>query len=568
MPVLKRFASKRLLRIMRGYRRLKAENRLSCIVELKEALTNAQLNFVAEQADARIFGAGQKDAEIIIRQYLLVRAAGLNLNKALLASLGGGGAVACPLPAPWQKIVREHGFAVAGFRCSVLWYAYVALLGVYGLWLLLGAIFTGLKESVRPSWTLLGRYAYFFSLVPGNLPQPGEDGRSHDIMSWYLQWPERNLNLDTLAHGVQSLPTGNMQGVRVVPLPQQLPPLLGVKCILHFLTWGLLAAAMALLDLLRGRWWHALILGESVRAEQVRQCDPSHLARDYLFHNSGHIYRPLWTYEAENYGSRILFYFYSTNCESIKTRFGYPIQANSWQAMSWPHYLVWNEGQAEFVRRAVGQGANIDVVGPIWFHSSSVQMPSLPQRTIAVFDVQPVRPAFYRTLGLALDYYIPQTANRFLSDIYESGRKCGVKVALKRKRKIGRLAHPSYSRFVESLDGSSDFIAIDPDISAVRVIEQSTAVISMAFTSTALIARELARPSCYYDPTGIIQKDDRAAHGIEIISGREELDRWLRSMVGEEGRCNLMEAEDTTEKMPEMANELPDFPNTKRSLVG
>jgi len=73
-------------------------------------------------------------------------------------------------------------------------------------------------------------------------------------------------------------------------------------------------------------------------------------------------------------------------------------------------------------------------------------------------------------------------------------------------------------------------MTVDPDISAYRVIEASTAVISMPFTSTALIARELGKPSCYYDPTDMIQKDDRAGHGIDIISGPEELRKWFKKL--------------------------------------
>ena len=45
----------------------------------------------------------------------------------------------------------------------------------------------------------------------------------------------------------------------------------------------------------------------------------------------------------------------------------------------------------------------------------------------------------------------------------------------------------------------------------------------MSFTSTALVARDLGKPSYYYDPSGIIQKGDRAAHGIPVISGLSEL---------------------------------------------
>ena len=35
--------------------------------------------------------------------------------------------------------------------------------------------------------------------------------------------------------------------------------------------------------------------------------------------------------------------------------------------------------------------------------------------------------------------------------------------------------------------------------------------------------KNLGVPSYYYDPSGIIQKGDRAAHGIPIISGVNEL---------------------------------------------
>jgi polysaccharide biosynthesis PFTS motif protein len=57
------------------------------------------------------------------------------------------------------------------------------------------------------------------------------------------------------------------------------------------------------------------------------------------------------------------------------------------------------------------------------------------------------------------------------------------------------------------------FFSIEPDISAIRVIKKSYAVISMPFTSTALLGKQLGKSSIYYDPSGMVQKDDRAAHG-------------------------------------------------------
>ena len=64
-----------------------------------------------------------------------------------------------------------------------------------------------------------------------------------------------------------------------------------------------------------------------------------------------------------------------------------------------------------------------------------------------------------------------------------------------------------------------------------QVIEQAIAVISMPFTSTALIAKEMGKPSIYYDPMGRLQRDDRAAHGIPILSGIEELEEWISARI-------------------------------------
>jgi polysaccharide biosynthesis PFTS motif protein len=35
------------------------------------------------------------------------------------------------------------------------------------------------------------------------------------------------------------------------------------------------------------------------------------------------------------------------------------------------------------------------------------------------------------------------------------------------------------------------------------------------------------KPSVYYDPLGLCQKGDRAAHGIEILQGKNELESWI-----------------------------------------
>ena len=71
---------------------------------------------------------------------------------------------------------------------------------------------------------------------------------------------------------------------------------------------------------------------------------------------------------------------------------------------------------------------------------------------------------------------------------------------------------------------------MDPLIPAEEIIEKSTATISMPFTATSIMAQFLFKPSIFYDPTGLILKDDPAAHGILVINNKTDLKEWLSKL--------------------------------------
>lgn len=529
--MIKRHQRCRLRRIMRGYQVLKRSGRLDRIAAVKQALTEHSLNLTDKDFSLVVMGCGAESGEIIVRQYLLTMAAGGNLNCALLSTLGKKQArVVFYLPKEWREILSQHGFEVANFRSAVLWQLYVCACLLYGMAKIGKIAFAGITsgKSIDPKSK---RYVHFADLGPGNLPKEINGSRSHDVISWYLQWPGKKKGIEAVHHSVaNALPTA-VGNIAVLPCRGTLPDLAGASSVASYIFWGLRACFIAAIDCLQGRWWHALLLPQAALAAQVRTLPADSLAREYLFHNSGWIYRPLWTYDAERSGSAITFYFYSTNVEGFKRSDGYPPLGYGWKAATWSHYLVWDDYLAGFVRRAVGEQVNISVVGQIWFQSSAAEMPRFDKPGVAVFDVTPHRQSRYCTLGLDYEFYIPAISNTFLEHVANATRQIDAVMLWKRKRKIGSVAHPHYRHFADRLSERGDVALVDPDISALRVIESSCAVISMPFTSTALIARELGKPTCYYDPTGLIQKDDRAAHGIPILSGPDELKAWLSLQI-------------------------------------
>ena len=142
---------KRLRRTLRGYRFLKTLNQLGRIAAVSQMLTNTKLSQCESLVSKLIFGAGLKDAERIIRQYLLLRLGGLNLNKALLYASGKSHTkVVYPLPIEWRKILRQHGFIVAEWRSALLFNVYVFLLLMFGFILFLRRLPSDIKEIIRP----------------------------------------------------------------------------------------------------------------------------------------------------------------------------------------------------------------------------------------------------------------------------------------------------------------------------------------------------------------------------------------------------------------------------------
>jgi hypothetical protein len=427
-----------------------------------------------------IFGAAIDSAEMATRQYLLQRVL-LRLPPHLLA----GAPIEAALPEHWRWWMRERGIRVNGGRSSLRWN-----------WRLLQHIGHALVVAGRHLAGMLRRgptvpFAYFHGI---NRP-----AGTYTALNWYLQWSGRKA--ETVVH------TGN---------PASRTSFLGC---LRFVAWFLAAASLSAFDLLRWRWWHPLMLAEATKAAALRYS--TGLATDYLFHNSGWVYRPLWSYEAEARGSRLLLYHYSTSSEAWQSFEG-DRDPYTWQLGNWPHHLVWDQWQADFVHR-VSPASKVEIVGPIWFSDSDDTL-ELDSRSVAVFDVQPFRNAIFQSVGVVHEYYTPATSAAFLRDIAAACAEAGRTMAWKRKREIGKIAHPAYRR----LDIEAEIVPAG--VSAFRVIAASSMVISMPFTSTALIGRAMGKPSCYYDPIGAFRPDDRAAHGIPVLYSRSELLAWIKQV--------------------------------------
>ena len=506
--------------IMRGYRVLKNNNKLYLLNDLKRILANIK-------EIRNIDGFGYIFQTISIKQYIFQKIIyATAFNRAILYSFGSGDGLLFPIPSLWQNKIIEYGVSVNKIGSSILWGYLVVKYWMRGVYVYLREI----KKNTLSKKDLYSKsgYSSFYGLSKNNFPVK-DAHESYDTISWYLKY-NKNTAVKTILHNIHDISDYISNGVNIVYCKDEIPKIRSRYLAIKFIFIGLFFIVSAFIKMLVGKWQVSLMLGEIIKALQMQYVDETDLAEEYLFSNSEWIYRPLWTHVAEERGAKVQFYFYSTNTEPFKNKDGYPLQTNNWDLLTWSNYLVWDRYQRDFIGREVKYKSKIEIVGPIWGADCDKNIDDNIAGRVAVFDVSPRRNSIYQYLALQNEYYVPDVVCRFINDISEAIKHSSNSMVLKQKRESGDL-HKQYVNQINQLNDDNKIILVDPCISAIRLIDVCQAVISLPFTSTAVLGKEAGKPSVYYDPTQRVQKDDRAAHGITVISGKSELQQWISKTI-------------------------------------
>lgn len=521
----------RMKSLMRGFRYALKNKKIEDIRVLESKLGCQQVEFVSGLIERKVFGSLWPRAEIMVRQFLIQRYGGQGLRKSLFQQMGGGRlCVTHPLPIFWQTVLGESGIKVNRWMASFRWVMEIFFRYLHGagviVQLCVGGLLAGFSQSPR-----LGQHARFHGLHSRNIPQSEVSGDRYDICSWYAGWSGRDPKIDTILHNVTGMHHVKTGGLTVRFSPDSDMFLSSLRDTVRFIRWAVPSLILTLLGMLCGRWWNVLMLAEAARAAAVTCAPKETLAVDNMFHFSRAVYRPMWTYVAEMKGSRIICYFYSTYAqprlsEDVKS------QSFEWGPSTWPLFLVWNTFQAEVLKRDLESEVLIDVVGPIYFSDLVAEAPVLPDHAVAVFDIQPHRKSTRFGVSTLYEYYYghPDVHSRFIEDIYAAIRIAGLSMALKAKRDIVTNGDRRYGTHVKRLAKEDDVVIVPPELAAPRLMNKCIGAISSPFTSAALFFSDHGYPSVYYDPLGILFKDDSAACGIPVLNTKSELQVWLNNL--------------------------------------
>ena len=520
MISLSRRRRRKIRAYMRGFRELQKHNKTEYVAEIRNELANHPTN---GESITQIF---DDKIETCYHQFLVYRLIDIDFNKALLSAIVHPNKhFYYPLPPSWREIIRSKGFKTTSLKNDILWFSFNFK------WYLIGLI-TGLLEVFHSEIFKKSRgfkkAAFFQNLYPNNFVQSGNKN-SQNIIEWFSEQKEA-MDISTIYHNCKNIVNHEVKNKSVQFKRTPFTSINSLLKLIRFCRWLLYNSVNGIFNI------QARLLFRQLVFDKITQLSArEELCKYYLFHNSGHLLRPLWTYTAEQKECKIIFYFYSTNISSFKEKEKQFIQDFQWQVVNWPHYWVWNKSQANFLVRNTIALNKTTIKGIIPFKASKQKLNinvNPHQKTLVVFDVQPVKHFLYAGLAPTVDYYSNENTIRFLEWIDALAVQYDLKIFLKRKR-YSSLTSKRYLEKVNSLVGKGHWIDLNPELDPNSACNQlkPTASIHIPYTSTAIITKEYNIPSVYLDPSNKLDPTFKINNDIEFLSSKEALFDWFENCI-------------------------------------
>ena len=526
---------------LHGFSLLKNENNLGLWRNLKEQfLYFSPLGNGKSAFYKYIFGSSYDYAELIIHQYCADIFLPNWLGGEILENIASPTKtkITKPLPSLWVQVLVNENFTVNKWSIKLKFTLFILRKFIHNVRFIFSVIYRSLER--RSNRFNNEKTVFFCDLTAKNFPPNLNSDYNFDIFSWYIGSNIFNNKIQGIYHSVKEKEDVIYKNVGIKYHYSPTSYVNDNLSLLKFIIWSILATALSAFDLIRGKWHHALILEEAVKNKIVELRKFDELSNAYYFPYSSQCYRPMWTYGVSQKGIEIVSYFYST-FEQPKVKDRINNQKFEFYLYNWPITLVWNEAQSQLLKLNSKFIINEKIVGPIFDTDSSDSIPPLKNFTIAVFDSQIHKKQFHFGVSTLADYHeFNKNVNLFfLKDIISCSEMFNISILHKIKRNIGKRSVESYTNYLNKLNENLNYLQVESSISAIKVIDMADMVISSPFTSTALYGSMRNKPTFYYDPSGWIQKEDPAAHGIPVISGITELTQIIENILNKNLSLNL-----------------------------
>ena len=521
---IKKIYSKKLFLIQKGFDIAFKNYGDDLYFKILKDIEKLSLNIDSIKFSKIIFGKNIKDKELVIKQYLInyffhPMRSEISITRAMLKHIKNKNKMIYPLDKKLYDIFEKNNILVNKFLSFLLWYFFIFLYFIYGI----RKIFIVFLKFFINNDPKFKRGVYFSNLPSESLNLFKNYNIDENYFSFiYTYFKKNNLKINSIIHSLKDIQTFKIENVEYL-YGKKFDYRLNFNQKVDFLFWSLKAISLSLFDFFRGRWWHPLLLGEAVDRKIVEISREKQIHQIYTFNNTnGLVYKPMWTYEAKNKGSKSIFYFYSLNFIPLTRTKSSP---GGISLVNWDYFSVWDKHHESYLKNNINSNFKIISYKPVFYNTGNIDFKTPKEKFVTIFDVTPLRKIFIRSNYFASEYFITKNIIKFIQDIIEVSEKYNVKVVLKSKR-LTSVSDTTYINYLNKQIESKRLYLLNEETSAMSLIKNSKLIISYPLTSIAKQASYLNISNFYYSPINF-KIDKELLLGSEIYYRKDDLDKLI-----------------------------------------
>ncbi len=482
------------------------------IIKIRKEILNSDYNFLNNYKIINEFVEYDIPINKSIKQRLYQLLITYEFNKKLLNFYENKKPFSHPLPSQWIDILEKNKIKVSIFS-SILF-------AIFKMKVFLKAIKVLFLSYYYKEKQINNEFNYIHNFNKNIIKNINHN---NNLFSWFEKYFNDGVKFYT--HDCRSIEKYNIEKLTIIN-----QNLFGIKNIYIFFKFFFLLIKMTL----KGIFFCnsiLLLLDEIIKLKIISKKNKN-LPNKIFFDHSESIFKPLWTYCLEKKNIKCMVFFYSTNNSPIIFEKDQAdniasLITHGWELMSWKNYLVWNEYQLNYFSKYFNINKNyFEISGPIPLESGIMINKKEKKKLISIFDVTPFKNEYYKNFGLPSCYYNFENLKNFYENLTEIIDKNFYQLIFKIKR-ITKNTDQNYTKFLKSLE-SKGFLIYD-NASSFDLIKISTKVISLPFSSPAIIAKYYNIDTVYFDPTNKLRflNDYKIFnHDIQILN-KEEIKNWL-----------------------------------------
>ncbi len=505
---------------IKGFNKIK--NKFEIIDKIYYELTNARYNF---KYTTGYFSKNFTDQEknTIINQNLWRELGENKLQKKLLIFFYNQKPLIHPLPVEWINILELNGVKINKFYCKSLYKFFI----FKKLIISIIKIFIKIISSSSQNKNSNKNKIYFHDFEFETMPKGKFD--KFNFIEWFFNKFQLDINNFIVYHNSKKF-EDKIKNKNFIFLKKQiyLNSSIRVYCNFFYKCFGCIFSSLR--DLIFKNHVNLIILPELIDC-QIIKSNNQKFCDYHIFNISNLIHRPLWTYELQKYDSKYYLIFYSIN----QCLYSYNLKKHKYywlNIFNWENNIVWDDYQSEVLKNSKLKNINNLIFNTIDFIDNDSVLNSDKDLFISVFDIVPYRKSTIVNINGENIFYSEKNALNFLMDICQIAKEKKINIVIKNKRDFKNNKHSKkYIRLCKTLEKEHNVIFTSKNISPRKIIKNSIGVINMPITSTAIIAKEMNKETCFYDSLSQMTNDKKILRHIKLVQGKSELRNWFDKIL-------------------------------------